>query len=145
MDLVKIRAWLIIIAIIAVIVFYCWKKMPSSHAELIQELDDFFRDRTPLDDEDFYVQYFQKQGVPREIPIRVRQIFAEQFGADFSRITNADDFSEEMKFIWGFDSMIDVEILVEIEKEFGITIPDKVAEEMTSIQKIIDAVWELKK
>ena len=145
MDPVKIRAWVIIIVVLSVIVFFWWKNRLISHPELVQKLNDYFNGRTPLDDDDFYTQYFQEQGVPREIPVRVRQIFSDKFDADFSRIKNTDDFSEDMKFIWGFDSMVDVEIVVEIEKEFSISIPDQVAEKMTSIQKIVDAVWEQKK
>jgi acyl carrier protein len=145
MDPVKIRAWVIIIVVLSAIVLFWWKNRLISHAEFVQKLNDYFKGRTPLDDEDFYIQYFRKQGIPREIPVRVRQIFSDKFDADFSRIRNTDEFGEDMKFIWGFDSMIDVEIVMEIEKEFGIKIPDEEAEKLTSIQKIVDSVCNHKK
>lgn len=112
-----------------------------SHKELIAQLDEFFKGRISLSDEDYYVQYFQLQGIPKEIPIRVRKIFEDMFEADFSRIKNTDDFSEEMKFIWGYDSMIDVEIVMEIEDEFGIKFENEEAEKMRSIQDIVIGVW----
>lgn len=143
MDPSRIRAILIIIAGISVIAFLCYKNRPISGKELARRLNDFFAGRNPLSDNDFYVQYFEKQGIPKEIPIRVREIFSEKFDADFSRISNTDDFSEEMKFIWGFDSMVDVEIAVEITKEFDL--PDNVEfENVRSIQDIVSMVWKYK-
>ena len=116
-----------------------------SHKELLKKLDEFFEGRAPLSDDDFYIKYFEGQGVQKEIPIRVRKIFEEMFEADFSRITSTDDFSEEMKFIWGFDSMIDVEIVMAVEEEFDIKIEDEEAEKMKSIQDIVIGVWNKKK
>jgi len=112
-----------------------------SHKELLKKLDEFFEGRASLSDDDFYIQYFERQGVQKEIPIRVRKIFEEMFEADFSRITSTDDFSEEMKFIWGFDSMIDVEIVMAVEEEFNIKIGNEEAKKMKSIQDIVSCVW----
>ncbi|WFB37580.1 acyl carrier protein [Kiritimatiellota bacterium B12222] len=111
---------------------------------LIKELESYFSGRPKLSDEDFYITYFQDQGIPKEIPIRVRGIFEEQFEADFSRITNTDDFSEEMKFIWGYDSLVDVEIVMALEDEFDIKIENSEAEKMKSIQDIVMCVWNKK-
>lgn len=114
-----------------------------SKEELDQKLSDYFGDRPKLSDEDFYVEYFKAQGIPKEIPIRVREIFEDHFDADFSQIKNTDDFSEEMKFIWGFDSMIDVEIAVAISEEFDL--PKEVEfEKVKSIQDIVSMVWKYK-
>lgn len=112
-----------------------------SHKELLKKLDEFFEGRASLSDDDFYIQYFERQGIQKEIPIRVRKIFEEMFEADFSRITSTDDFSEEMKFIWGFDSMIDVEIVMAVEEEFNIKIGNEEAKKMKSIQDIVSCVW----
>ncbi len=104
---------------------------------LISDLDEFFKGRESLDDDEFYIKYFQDQGIQKEIPIKVRKIFEEQFEADFSRISDKDDFSEDMKFIWGYDSMVDVEIVMALEDEFGIKISDNEAENLKSIHDIV--------
>ena len=133
----------IILILLVSTLFSCFKNKFISHDELIEKLNGFFKGRMPLDDVNFYLQYFEQQGIPKEIPIRVRQIFEEHFDADFSRIKNTDDFSEEMKFIWGFDSMIDVEIAVEITKEFDL--PDEVEfEKVKSLQDIVSMIWKYK-
>ena len=108
---------------------------------LADQLDRYFGDRQPLSDDDFYIQYFEKQGIPKKIPVKIRKIFENQFGADFSRISNTDDFSTDMKFIWGFDSLGDVEIIIAIEEEFDIKIENEEAEKMKSIQDIVSCVW----
>ena len=143
MDPARIRAILIIIAVVALILFGCFKNRFISHGELLKKLDGFFTGRAPLSDDDFYIQYFEAQGIPKEIPIKVRHIFEKYFDADFSRIRNTDDFPEEMKFIWGFDSMVDMEIAAEISKEFDL--PDEVKfEKVRSIQDIVSMIWKYK-
>ena len=123
-----------------------FRNAPSliGHNELIEKLDEVFNDRESLSDEEFYTQYFEMQGIPKEIPIRVRKIFEEQFDADFSRVKNTDDWSQEMQVIWGVDSMIDVEIIMAVEEEFGVRIEDEEAEKMKSIQDIVACVWNKK-
>ncbi len=41
-----------------------------------------------------------------------------------------------------FDSMSTVEFVIEIEKEFGIKIPDSAAEKMITFQSVVDYVSE---
>ena len=143
MASINISAILFIIAVIALIIFGCFRGNLISHEELLRKLDDFFNGRTPLSDDEFFIHYFEAQGIPKEIPIRVRKIFEEHFDADFSRIKSSDDFSEEMRFIWGFDSMIDVEISVEITKEFDL--PDDVEfDTVKSLQDIVAMIWKYK-
>jgi len=42
---------------------------------LLLELDSYFEGRKRLTEEEFYIQYFEDQGVPKDIPIKVRKIF----------------------------------------------------------------------
>jgi len=49
-----------------------------------------------------------------------------------------------MKFIWGYDSMVDVEIVMALEEEFDIKIEDSEAEHMRSIQDIVMCIWNKK-
>ena len=137
----KLIPWLVGIPIGGLILYIIYKIDQKS---LTDQLDQYFGDRQPLSDDEFYIQYFEAQGIPKEIPVKVREIFREQFGADFSRINNSDDFSEGMNFIWGFDSMADIEIIMAVEEEFDIKIEDEEAEKMISIQDIVVGVWNKK-
>lgn len=112
--------------------------------QLEAKLDEAFHERAPLSNEQFYEAYFAKQGIPKEIPLAVKRIFEEHFGADFSRLRDDDDFSKELSFIWNYDSMVDVEIVIAIEDEFGIKVPDAEAAEMKTIKTIVETIWNKK-
>jgi acyl carrier protein len=102
------------------------------------KVEEAFRGRPPLDPDEYYEAYFAKLGIPKDIPARVRRIFEEQFEADFSRMKDDDDFSKD------YDSMVDVEIVLALEDEFGIKISDKEAAEMKTIRAIVDAILKKK-
>lgn len=109
------------------------------------ELEHAFKGREPLSPEQYYEAYFAKQGIPKEIPIRVRCIFEEHFEADFSRMKDDDDFSKELRFFWDYDSMNDVEIVIALEKAFDIKISDAEAAQMKTIHAIVDTIWNKKR
>ena len=107
-----------------------------------KKYDMYIREREPLSDNEFYDRYFKAQSIPKEIPIRVRQIFAENLGIEFSsRLKNTDDLSGELSFIWKFDSLADVEIVMALEEKFVIKIKDEEARKMKSIQDIVMHVF----
>ncbi len=108
------------------------------------QLEDVFRGRSSLTSDEYYETYFMNLGVPKEIPIRIRRIFEEHFDTDFSRLTPDDDFSKDLSFFWDYDSMVDVELVLAIEEEFGIKISNKEAEGMKSIRKTVETVWKKK-
>jgi acyl carrier protein len=112
--------------------------------QLEAKLDEAFHGRAPLSGEQFYDAYFAKQGIPKEIPLNVKRIFEEHFGTDFSRLNDDDDFSKELSFIWNYDSMVDVEIVIAIENEFGIKVTDSEATEMKTIKAIVETIWKKK-
>jgi acyl carrier protein len=115
-----------------------------SKRQFEEKLDEAFHGRTPLTDDEFYEAFFAKQGILKEIPLAVKRIFEEQFGADFSRIHDDDDFSKELRFIWNYDSLVDVAIVIAIEEEFGIKVSDAEATEMKTIKAIVETVWAKK-
>ena len=88
--------WIIAIGIGTLILYLIFK---WDRQAFIRQLDLYFGNRSKLSEDDFYARYFEAQGIPKAIPIRIRKIFENQFDADFSRISSADDFSEEMNFI----------------------------------------------
>ena len=68
-----------------------------------------------------------------DIEVRVKKIIAEQLGVEESQVTNEKAFVADL----GADSLDTVELVMALEDEFGIEIPDEDAEK---IQKVKDAV-----
>ena len=64
---------------------------------------------------------------------RVRAIIAEQLGVKLEEVTDSASFVEDL----GADSLDTVELVMALEEEFGIEIPDEDAEKM---MKVGDAI-----
>jgi len=109
----------------------------SGDAEKKVQLDRIFAGREPLDDRGLWERYFQQHGVAPQTVAKVRSILSEILEADLSRIRDTDDFSQELAFFWGLDSLADVEIVQSLEKEFGITIHDAEEEAMKTLGDIV--------
>ena len=60
---------------------------------------------------------------------RVRAIIAEQLGVKLEEVTDAASFIEDL----GADSLDTVELVMALEEEFGIEIPDEDAEKMITV------------
>ena len=60
---------------------------------------------------------------------RVRAIIAEQLGVKLEEVTDAASFIVDL----GADSLDTVELVMALEEEFGIEIPDEDAEKMSSV------------
>ena len=60
---------------------------------------------------------------------RVRAIIAEQLGVKLEEVTDSASFIEDL----GADSLDTVELVMALEEEFGVEIPDEDAEKMTSV------------
>lgn len=68
-----------------------------------------------------------------EIQQKVTDIIVEKCGVNASEVTPEALFTQDL----GLDSLDTVELIMEFEKEFGITIPDDKAE---GIKTVADAV-----
>ena len=64
-----------------------------------------------------------------EIESRVKSIIVEKFGVEESMVTNEASFTNDL----GADSLDTVELIMEIEDEFGISIPDDLAEKISTV------------
>ena len=80
------------------------------------------KDREPLSDAAMVANYFATEGVALETPGGVRRIFAKQMGYPAEKLLPDDDLT----FYWYDLDMI--EVVREIEAEFGIELTDSDAE-----------------
>lgn len=64
-----------------------------------------------------------------EIAQRVKAIIVDKLSVDENEVTESAEFSKDL----GADSLDTVELIMEFEKEFGITIPDEEAEKITTV------------
>jgi len=64
-----------------------------------------------------------------EIASRVKAIIVDKLGVDENEVTENAAFTTDL----GADSLDTVELIMEFEKEFGITIPDDKAEKIATV------------
>lgn len=69
-----------------------------------------------------------------DIEQRVRKIVAEQLGVAEADIKNESSFVDDL----GADSLDTVELVMALEDEFEMEIPDEQAEKITTVQQAID-------
>ncbi|OIO82325.1 MAG: acyl carrier protein [Gallionellaceae bacterium CG1_02_60_948] len=67
---------------------------------------------------------------------RVKKIVAEQLGVNESEVKNESSFVNDL----GADSLDTVELVMALEEEFGVEIPDEEAEKITTVQLALDYV-----
>ncbi|KAB2932312.1 MAG: acyl carrier protein [Candidatus Contendobacter sp.] len=70
------------------------------------------------------------------IEARVRKIIIEQLGVKEEQVTNEASFVEDL----GADSLDTVELVMALEEEFELEIPDEDAEKITTVQQAIDYI-----
>ena len=64
-----------------------------------------------------------------EIASRVKAIIVDKLSVEDTEVTNEDSFTNDL----GADSLDTVELIMEFEKEFGISIPDDQAEKIATV------------
>ena len=68
-----------------------------------------------------------------DIATRVKKIIVDKLGVEEAEVTNEASFTNDL----GADSLDTVELIMEFEKEFNISIPDEQAETITSVGQAI--------
>jgi len=76
--------------------------------------------------------------VPDDIDQKVIEIVAEQMGTDKSEITRETSFVNDLNA----DSLDTVELVMEFEDEFELSIPDEDAEKIQTVGQAIDYIRE---
>ena len=77
------------------------------------------------------------------IASKLRSIMSRHIAVDLSRLLPDDRIVEDIRMD-ALDSMSTVEFILEVEKEFGISIPDAAAEKMRTLRDAIDYVSQAK-
>jgi acyl carrier protein len=69
---------------------------------------------------------------------RVKEIIVEQLGVEAGQVTDRAKFVEDL----GADSLDTVELVMELEEEFDINIPDDAAEKIQTVGQAIDHIQQ---
>ena len=71
-----------------------------------------------------------------DITSKVKAIIVDKLGVDETEVTPAASFTNDL----GADSLDTVELIMEFEKAFGITIPDEAAEKISTVGDAISYI-----
>jgi acyl carrier protein len=69
---------------------------------------------------------------------RVKEIIVEQLGVEAAQVTERAKFVEDL----GADSLDTVELVMALEEEFSIEIPDEEAEKIVSVGDAVNYIME---
>lgn len=73
-----------------------------------------------------------------EIEAKVKEIIVDKLSVDESEVKNEASFANDL----GADSLDTVELIMEFEKQFGITIPDDKSEKISTVGDAIAYIEE---
>ena len=71
-----------------------------------------------------------------DIEVKVKKIISEQLGVPEADVKPAASFVNDL----GADSLDTVELVMALEEEFGVEIPDEDAEKIATVQNAIDYI-----
>ncbi|MBW4653631.1 MAG: acyl carrier protein [Kaiparowitsia implicata GSE-PSE-MK54-09C] len=71
-----------------------------------------------------------------EIMLKVQKIVSEQLSVDEADVTPSASFANDL----GADSLDTVELVMALEEEFDIEIPDEAAENIATVQAAVDYI-----
>lgn len=74
----------------------------------------------------------------QDVEAKVKSIIVDKLGVDESEVTRDANFTNDL----GADSLDTVELIMEFEKEFDISIPDEDAENIATVGNAIDYLEE---
>ena len=71
---------------------------------------------------------------------KVKEVIIDKLGIEDSKIQSKSSFVDDL----GADSLDTVELIMHLEEEFGIEIPDEDAEKITTVQAAVDYIEQNK-
>ena len=74
----------------------------------------------------------------QDVESKVKSIIVDKLGVDESEVTRDANFTNDL----GADSLDTVELIMEFEKEFDISIPDEDAENIATVGNAVDYLEE---
>jgi acyl carrier protein len=81
----------------------------------------------------------RRDGLDREeVLTKIQEITADRLGVDETDVTSDASFREDLEA----DSLDLVELIMELEEQFGMEIPDEEAEKITTVEEAVDYVVE---
>jgi acyl carrier protein len=75
-------------------------------------------------------------GTPEEIEERIKSIIVDQLGVALEEVTSEASFIEDL----GADSLDIVELIMALEEEYDIEIPDEDAEKIQTVKDVVSYV-----
>ena len=86
----------------------------------------------------YFCNHKPKKQTMSDIATRVKKIIVDKLGVDENEVTAEASFTNDL----GADSLDTVELIMEFEKEFNISIPDEQAETITTVGQAITYLEE---
>ena len=74
----------------------------------------------------------------QDVESKVKSIIVDKLGVDESEVTHEANFTNDL----GADSLDTVELIMEFEKEFDISIPDEDAENIATVGNAVEYLQE---
>ena len=71
---------------------------------------------------------------------KVKEVIIDKLGIEDNKIESSSSFVDDL----GADSLDTVELIMQLEEEFGIEIPDDDAEKITTVQAAVDYIEQNK-
>lgn len=76
--------------------------------------------------------------LPEEAIGKIKALIAEQLGVEMDKVTDEASFIEDL----GADSLDTVELVMALEEQFGVEIPDDDVEKVTTVKDVIAYIDE---
>ena len=73
-----------------------------------------------------------------DVETQIKEAIVEKLGVEASKVTNEASFINDL----GADSLDTVELVMALEEEFGIEIPDEDAEKIVTVQNAVDYITD---
>jgi hypothetical protein len=106
------------LGLVALLLYLAWRFDPGRRAR--RQFDDEMSRREPLTDEQYYERFFAHSGVPRDIPLRLRTLYAKYVRFPAALILPSDELTH-----LACDSLDVMELVWDIERAFGVRLTNE--------------------